>query len=88
MPHSQNAFIVRPQTARSAQISTILPISSAMPIDCDSCDLEHNYSIGFLRSLPTMTCKHCGDQRKFTAFELNVLETTLKQMGYFLAKSA
>jgi hypothetical protein len=38
--------------------------------------------------LPKLTCKYCGDKRQFSNFELNVIENTLKDLGYFLAKSA
>jgi hypothetical protein len=88
MPHSQNALLETPQFAESASVSTILPVSTAMPMECDSCDQDNAYSIAFLRSLPELTCKHCGDHRQFSHFELNVIENTLKDMGYFLAKSA
>jgi transposase-like protein len=88
MPNSQNALLVSPQFSAAASVATILPVYTAMPMACDSCDLDNTYSIGFLRSLPKLTCKHCGDHRQFSHFELNVIETTLKDMGYFIAKNA
>jgi hypothetical protein len=88
MPNSQNALLETPQFAEVASVATILPVSTAMPMACDSCDQDNTYSIAFLRSLPELTCKHCGDHRQFSNFELNVIENTLKHMGYFLAKSA
>jgi transposase-like protein len=88
MPNSQNALLVSPQFTAAASVATILPVYTPMPMACDSCDLDNTYSIGFLRSLPKLTCKHCGDNRQFSHFELNVIETTLKDMGYFIAKNA
>jgi transposase-like protein len=87
MPNSQNALLVLPQFTEAASVATILPVYTPMPMACDSCDLDNTYSIGFLRSLPKLTCKHCGDNRQFSNFELNVIETTLKDMGYFIAKN-
>jgi len=55
---------------------------------CDACDQDNTYSIGFLRRLPKLTCKHCGDHRQFSPIELTIIENTLKNMGYFLTKSA
>jgi len=88
MPNSQNALLIEPQFTEAATVATILPTTTAMPMECDSCDKENAYSIAFLRTLPKLTCKHCSDSRTFSAFELNVIEGTLKDMGYFLAKTA
>ncbi|WP_396588741.1 hypothetical protein [Bermanella sp. R86510] len=70
-----------------ASISTILPASTPMPIPCDLCDQDHYYSVGFLRTLPRLTCKDCGDQRQFSQFELETIEKTLKTLGYYIQKT-
>jgi hypothetical protein len=88
MPYCQSALIATPEFSEAAPVATILPTTAPMPMACDACDVENAYSIGFLRKLPKLTCKHCGDQRQFSNFELNVIENTLKDLGYFLAKSA
>jgi transposase-like protein len=88
MSNCQNAVLETPQFTEAASVATILPTSTAMPMECDSCDQDNTYSIAFLRSLPELTCKHCGDHRQFSSFELNIIESTLKNMGYFLAKKA
>lgn len=82
---ADTSIIEQPSSpAAETSISTILPASTAMPIHCDSCDEEHNYSMAFLRGLPTLKCKQCGDERQFSSFELVVLEDALKQMGYYI----
>lgn len=88
MAHSENTADTRLEAANSAQIATILPANTAMPLECDACDHAHNYSMAFLRTLPSLTCKKCGDQRMFSAVELKVLESALNNMGYYLSKSA
>ncbi|MFT5593093.1 MAG: hypothetical protein ACI8SR_001461 [Oceanicoccus sp.] len=72
----------------SAVISTILPANTPMPLCCDACDHEQNYTMTHLRQLPVIICDDCGDARQFSAFELNILESTLNTMGYFLQKRA
>lgn len=81
---ADTSIIEQPSPAADTRISTILPASTAMPIHCDLCDEEHNYSMAFLRDLPTLKCKQCGDERQFSNFELLVLEDALKQMGYYI----
>ena len=88
MPNSQNALLETPQFNEAATVSTILPVTTPMPMECDSCDSDNIYSIEYLRKLPKLTCKHCGDHRQFSRFELDIIENTLKNMGYFLAKSS
>jgi hypothetical protein len=72
----------------SANIATILPANTPMPLCCDACDHEQIYTMTHLRQLPTIVCEDCGDARPFSAFELNILESTLNTMGYFLQKRA
>lgn len=69
-----------------ASITTILSASTEVPISCDNCGLDSDYRIGFLRKLPTISCRFCEDTRHFTALEFDVLGQVLKQMGYFLAR--
>lgn len=88
MPNNQNAFAETLQFDQAASVATILPSDTAMPMACDACDEDSVYSIGFLHTLPTLTCKHCGDQRQFSAFEYKIINNFLKDKGYFLAKSA
>lgn len=71
-----------------ASIATILPANTPMPICCDLCDHEQNYTMSQLRQLPTMTCEECGESRRFSHFELITIEKTLNQLGYFLQKTA
>lgn len=72
----------------SASVATILPASTPMPLCCDACDHEQVHTMTQLRKLPTIVCDACGDARPFSAFELNILESTLNTMGYFLQKHA
>lgn len=88
MANHQNALQQAPEFTHAAPMATILPSNTAMPMACDACDQDNTYSIGFLRRLPKLTCKHCGDHRQFSPFELTLIENTLKNMGYFLTKSA
>ncbi|MAA71782.1 MAG: hypothetical protein CL679_08645 [Bermanella sp.] len=71
-----------------ANIATILPANTPMPLCCDACDHEQTYTMTHLRQLPTIVCDECGDARPFSAFELNIIENTLNTMGYFLQKRA
>ncbi|NVK39310.1 MAG: hypothetical protein HWE18_15390 [Gammaproteobacteria bacterium] len=71
-----------------SNLATILPSNIPMPICCDACDHEQTYTMTHLRQLPTLVCEDCGDSRPFSAFELNIIESTLKDMGYFLQKRA
>ena len=71
-----------------SNLATILPSNIPMPICCDACDHEQTYTMTHLRQLPTLVCEDCGDARPFSAFELNIIESTLKDMGYFLQKRA
>ena len=87
MQQDQNALLEVPQFNEAAPVATILPSNIGMPMQCDACDQDNTYSIGFLRHLPHLTCKHCGDERQFPRFELNIIENTLKNMGYYLAKA-
>jgi len=70
---------------RSAPIATIINIQTEVPISCDQCDCDTHYSIGHLKALPTLTCEFCQDARNFTQLEMNVLESALQQMGFYLA---
>jgi len=88
MAHSENTAKSQHEAANAAQISTILPANTAMPLECDACDQVHNYSMTFLRTLPNLVCKRCGDTRQFSKIELTVLEGALNNMGYYLSKSA
>lgn len=69
-----------------ASIATILSANTEVPISCDNCGLDSDYRIGFLRKLPTISCRYCADTRSFSALEFDVLGQVLKQMGYFLAR--
>lgn len=73
---------------RSASLATILPANTPMPISCDECDHEQNYTMTQLRELPVLTCDCCGDQRAFSQFELTIIEKTLNHLGYYLQKTA
>jgi len=73
---------------RSASLATILPANTPMPICCDQCDHEQNYTMTQLRQLPTLTCDECGETRQFSNFELVVIEKTLNELGYYLQKTA
>lgn len=77
-----------PAQLESANVATILPSSIPMPICCDLCDHEQTYTMTYLRQLPTLVCDACGDARPFSHFELTIIESTLKDMGYFLQKRA
>ena len=74
--------------SNAASIATILPANTPMPLCCDACDHEQSYTMTYLRQLPTIVCDDCGDTRQFSTFELNILESTLNTMGYFLQKRA
>jgi len=76
------------QLQRSASLATILPANTPMPICCDQCDHEQNYTMTQLRQLPKLSCNVCGETRQFSEFELNVVEKTLNQLGYYLQKTA
>ena len=76
------------QVKRSASLATILPANTPMPICCDHCDHEQNYTMTELRQLPKLSCNQCGESRQFSQFELVVIEKTLNQLGYFLQKTA
>ncbi len=78
---------LRPNT-HVARVANILPATTAMPLECDACDHEQNYSMQHLRSLPKLTCKECGDSRAFSQVELSTLEKALNQMGYYLSKKS
>jgi len=41
-----------------------------------------------LRTLPTLTCKECGDSRQFSQVELITLDKALNELGYYLNKKA
>lgn len=69
----------------SAPFATIINTQTEIPISCDECDCETHYPIGYLRTLPRLTCGFCRDSREFSQLEMHVLETALKQMGFFLA---
>jgi len=71
-----------------SSVATILPTDTAMPLECDNCDEPANYSVAFLRTLPQLVCRCCGDARQFSQLELTVLEQALKNMGYYLPKMA
>ena len=75
-----------PRVDDGASIATILPANTPMPLCCDACDHEQIYTMTHLRKLPVIVCEECGDARQFSAFELQVLESTLNTMGYFLQK--
>ena len=75
-------------SSNAASIATILPAITPMPLCCDACDHEQSYTMTHLRQLPTIVCTDCGDTRQFSDFELNILESTLNTMGYFLQKRA
>ncbi|MEY8248874.1 MAG: hypothetical protein RPT11_10860 [Bermanella sp.] len=70
-----------------APVANILPANTPMPLACDACDLEQDYSMRHLRSLPELVCQHCGDRRRFSGLELTTLESALNHMGYYLSKS-
>ncbi|MGR6871120.1 hypothetical protein ACU6U9_02160 [Pseudomonas sp. HK3] len=76
------------ESNNTAAIATILPANTPMPLCCDACDYAQTYSMTHLRQLPTIVCEDCGDTRQFSAFELNILESTLNNMGYYLQKRA
>lgn len=84
LPHSHTSDII--EQSPGASVSTILSAQTEVPISCDSCGLDTDYRIGFLRSLPTICCQYCEDTRRFSALEFDVLGQVLKQMGYFLAR--
>ncbi len=69
----------------SAPVATIINTQTEIPISCDACDCETHYPIGYLRTLPRLTCGFCHDSREFSQLEVHVLETALKQMGFYLA---
>ncbi len=71
-----------------APVANILPAHTPMPLECDACEHEQNYSMSHLRTLPEVACSQCGDKRRFSGFELKVLEDTLNDMGYYISKSA
>jgi len=85
LTHATNSDLI---TSRKASLATILPANTPMPICCDQCDHEQNYSMTQLRQLPTLTCDECGESRNFSQFELITIEKTLNQLGYFLQKTA
>jgi primosomal protein N' len=88
MAHIENTCQKTVENQASAQVATIMPANTAMPLECDACDHVQNYSMTFLRTQPQLTCKQCGDQRHFSAIELKVLEGALNNMGFYLSKSA
>jgi len=71
-----------------APVANILPANTPIPLACDACDHEQDYSMRHLRSLPELACNHCGDLRQFSVLELTTLENALNNMGYYLSKSA
>ena len=70
---------------QSAPIATIINQKTEVPISCDQCDCDSHYSIGHLKALPKLTCGFCQDARVFTQLEMDVLESALQQMGFYLA---
>lgn len=88
MAYVENTAEKQIENQASAQVATIMPANTAMPLECDACDHVQNYSMTFLRTLPQLSCKQCGDQRHFSAIELKVLESALNNMGYYMSKSA
>ena len=73
---------------RVARVANILPANTPMPLECDACDHEQSYSMTHLRTLPTLTCKECGDSRQFSQVELTTLDKALNELGYYLNKKA
>lgn len=87
MVHSQTHSSAAVTALNSATVANILPLNTLMPLACDECDHEQNYAMKALRTLPLLTCQHCQAQRQFSQFELNVLESTLKDMGYYFSRA-
>lgn len=69
----------------ASPIATIINQQTEVPIACDQCDAESLYTLGHLKQLPQITCKHCSDSRTFSELEMAILEQALKQMGLYLA---
>ena len=70
----------------SASVATILSAKTQVPLDCDNCGEDQLHSIEFLRQLPQLNCQHCQDERYFSQLELDVLESALKELGFYLSR--
>lgn len=86
MAHLQTHSSSHSTGPNTASVTNILPATTLMPLSCDECDIEEEYEMKTLRALPQLTCTHCQAQRQFSAFELGILESTLKNLGYYFSR--
>lgn len=63
-------------------VSTILSDKVSIPIACDRCDCETEYSIQTLKTLPSISCGHCGHTRQFSQAEFEVVKQFLTLAGF------
>lgn len=64
------------------QLSTILPDDTLVAIECLRCGQESEFALGYLKQLPVIECRVCGQGRHFNRTELGITRRLLARMGY------
>ncbi|WP_221800068.1 hypothetical protein [Oceanobacter mangrovi] len=63
-------------------MSTIVSTEMLLPVTCDHCECDTDFSLGVLKQLSRISCGHCGHSRHFTAIEFDVLKLVLANAGF------